>query len=157
MVERYPGSGSTDFWGISFVCSTIDQHVLSDNDLEPELALIKPCWKFFDNVRSRVSSEMALGPRGGGRNRDQIVRQTLAAELDWARRVGVNSSWEAVWTDKGLAAHRKAYCDGIQLCHAEGRLARKWPLRYLVRHTALHTLDHVWAMEDKDFPGQPVA
>ncbi len=157
VVERYPGSGSTDFWGISFAYSTIDQRPLSDNDLERELALMKACWKFFDNVRSRVSAEMALGPRGGGRDRDRIVRHTLAAELDWARKVGVNSSWEAVQTDKGLAAHRKAYCDGIRLCHAEGRLARKWPLRYLVRHTAFHTLDHAWEMEDKDLTGKPVA
>jgi hypothetical protein len=25
----------------------------------------------------------------------------------------------------------------------------KWPLRYLIRHTAYHTLDHAWEMEDK--------
>jgi hypothetical protein len=34
--------------------------------------------------------------------------------------------------------------------HAEGKRAGKWPLRYLIRHTAYHTLDHAWEMEDKD-------
>jgi hypothetical protein len=34
--------------------------------------------------------------------------------------------------------------------HAQGKLAGKWPLRYLIRHTAFHTLDHAWEMEDKD-------
>ena len=29
-------------------------------------------------------------------------------------------------------------------------MARTWPLRYLIRHTAYHTLDHTWEMEDKD-------
>ena len=29
-------------------------------------------------------------------------------------------------------------------------MARTWPLRYLLRHTAFHRLDHAWAMEDKD-------
>ena len=29
-------------------------------------------------------------------------------------------------------------------------MARSWPLRYLIRHTAYHTLDHAWEMEDKD-------
>ena len=24
------------------------------------------------------------------------------------------------------------------------------PLRYLIRHSAYHTLDHAWEMEDKD-------
>jgi hypothetical protein len=34
--------------------------------------------------------------------------------------------------------------------YAQGTLARTWPLRYLIRHTAYHTLDHAWEMEDKD-------
>jgi hypothetical protein len=29
-------------------------------------------------------------------------------------------------------------------------MARTWPLRYLIRHTAYHTMDHAWEMEDKD-------
>jgi hypothetical protein len=36
-------------------------------------------------------------------------------------------------------------------------LARAWPLRYLIRHTAFHTLDHAWEMEDKDMTGTPAA
>lgn len=28
--------------------------------------------------------------------------------------------------------------------------ARAWPLRYLIRHTVYHTLDHAWEMEDRD-------
>jgi hypothetical protein len=30
-----------------------------------------------------------------------------------------------------------------------GKMA-KWPLRFLIRHTAFHTMDHAWEMEDKD-------
>jgi hypothetical protein len=29
-------------------------------------------------------------------------------------------------------------------------MARTWPLRYLIRHTAFHTLNHAREMEDKD-------
>src|SRR5205814_4639462 len=29
MVEQYPGTGSTDFWGISFAFSGIDRHDMS--------------------------------------------------------------------------------------------------------------------------------
>jgi hypothetical protein len=53
-------------------------------------------------------------------------------------------------TDAGLSAHRDAYCAAIRALHAQGKLARTWPLRYLIRHTAFHTLDHAWEMEDKD-------
>ena len=53
-------------------------------------------------------------------------------------------------TDEGLNAHRDAYCDAIRAFHAQGKMARTWPLRYLIRHTAFHTMDHAWEMEDKD-------
>ena len=56
----------------------------------------------------------------------------------------------AMLTDEGLQAHRDAYCNAIRAFHSEGKLARTWPLRYLIRHTAYHTLDHAWEMEDKD-------
>ena len=78
VVERYPGTGSTDFWGISFAFSSIDRQDLSSEELERELTLMQACWAFFDDVRSRVSAEMQKGPRGGGRDRDHIVRHTIA-------------------------------------------------------------------------------
>jgi len=30
---------------------------------------------------------------------------------------------------------------------------RSWTLPYLIRHSAFHTLDHAWEMEDKDLSG----
>lgn len=150
VVERYPGTSSTDFWGISFAFSSIDRQTMSDDALARELTLMQACWAFFDEVRSRVSAEMRRGPRGGGRDRDHIVRHTFAAELDWARKLGVLTPLEGMLTDEGLMAHRDAYCGAIQAFHAQGKLARKWPLRYLIRHTAFHALDHAWEMEDKD-------
>jgi len=150
VVEHYPGTGSTDFWGISFAFSTIDQEPTSDEELERELTLMRSCWAFFDGVRSRVSAEMQKGPRGGGRDRDRIVRHTLYSELDFTKKVGVLTPWEEMLTEAGLKAHRDAYCNAIRELHAQNKMARKWPLRYLIRHTAFHTLDHAWEMEDKD-------
>ncbi len=150
VVERYPGTGSTDFWGISFAFSDVDQEAMSGEALERELALMRSCWAFFDEVRSRVSAEMQRGPRGGGRDRDRIVRHTLYSELDFTKKVGVLTPWEEMMTKEGLKAHRDAYCSAIRAFHSEGKMARKWPLRYLIRHTTFHTLDHAWEMEDKD-------
>ncbi len=153
VVERYPGTGSTDFWGISFAFSSIDQQAMSGAELERELTLMRACWAFFDSVRARVSAEMQPGPRGGGRNRDQIVRHIFANEQDWAKKLGVVTPDEAMLTKKGMKAHRDAYCNAIRDYHSQGKLAgkvAKWPLRYLIRHTAFHTLDHAWEMEDKD-------
>ena len=150
IVEQYPGTGSTDFWGISFAFSTIDQQAMSDEALERELTLMRACWAFFDDVRSRVSAEMQRGPRGGGRDRDRIVRHTLGSELDFSKKVGVLTPLDEMLTAKGLNAHRDAYCSAIRAFHAQNKMARTWPLRYLIRHTAYHTLDHAWEMEDKD-------
>jgi hypothetical protein len=151
VVERYPGTGSTDFWGISFAFSSLDRHDMSSDELERELTLMQACWAFFDDVRGRVSAEMQRGPRGGGRDRNQIVRHTLGTEQDWAQKVGVHTpQGEVVTDDEGLKAYREAYCTAIRAYHAESKMARTWPLRYLIRHTAYHTMDHAWEMEDKD-------
>ncbi|HEV7129524.1 MAG TPA: hypothetical protein VGN32_18970 [Ktedonobacterales bacterium] len=151
VVERYPGTGSTDFWGISYAFSDLDRQDLSSAALDRELTLMRACWTFFDEVRGRVSAEMRKGPRGGGRDRDHIVGHTLRVEQDWAAKVGVPTPQGAPpLIDEGLQAHRDAYRTAIRAFHAQGKMARTWPLRYLIRHTAYHTLDHAWEMEDKD-------
>ena len=150
VVERYPGTGSTDFWGISFAFSRIDGQAMSREELDRDLTLLQACWAFFDTVRSRVSAELRKGPRGGGRDRDRIVRHTLGAEQDWAAKLGVRAPEGAHLTDETLSAYRDAYRAAIRALHAQGKPARTWPLRYLIRHTAFHTLDHAWEMEDKD-------
>lgn len=154
VVEEYPGTGSTDFWGISFAFSSIDKQAMSAKELERELTLMQACWVFFDDVRSRVSAELRKGPRGGGRDRDRIVRHILGNEQDWAKGLGVVASMVTpdgpLPTDAELIAFRDAYCHGIRGYHSQGKTAGKWPLRYLIRHTAFHTMDHAWEMEDRD-------
>ena len=153
VVEQYTGTGSTDFWGISFAFSSIDRQGMSGDELERELRLMQACWAFFDGVRRRVSAELQKGPRGGGRDRDHIVRHTLYTEQGWAKMIGLLTPEEAMLTAKGLKAHRAAYCHAIRDYHAQGKPAgkmAKWPLRFLIRHTAFHTMDHAWEMEDRD-------
>src|SRR5512133_3532987 len=38
VVEQYPGTGSTDFWGISFAFSAIDQQAMPGEALKRELS-----------------------------------------------------------------------------------------------------------------------
>jgi hypothetical protein len=153
VVDQYPGTGSTDFWGISYAFSSIDRQTMSAKELEREITLMQACWTFFDSVRSRVSTEMKRGPRGGGRDRDQIVHHVIANEMSWAKMLGLPAHENVVLTDEVIHEHREAYCQAIRDYHSEGKMAgkvAKWPLRYLIRHTAYHTLDHAWEMEDKD-------
>ncbi len=159
IVERYEGKGMTDFWGISYAFSSFDLNDVPVVELERDLTLLQACWAFFDDVRGRVSAEMQKGPRGGGRDRDQMVRHVLANEEDWAKGVGVLAPEGAIFTDEGLRTHRDAFCRAIREYHAEGKQAgkvAKWPLRFLIRHSAYHTLDHAWEMEDKDLTASVV-
>jgi hypothetical protein len=150
VIEQYPGNGSTDFWGISFAFSGIDRQDMSSEELARQLTLMQACWTLFDEVRSHVAAEMRPGPRGGGRQRDLIVRHVVGNEQYWAKKLGVNTPHNPGLSDEGLQAHRDTYCTAIRAFHAQGKMARTWPLRYLIRHTAYHTLDHTWEMEDKD-------
>src|SRR5215469_8916786 len=105
VVERYPGTSSTDFWGFSHAFSGIDRQAVSSAELERELTLLQACWAFFDEVRSRVSAELQKNPRGGGRDRDRIVRHTVGAEQDWAAKLGLPTPHSALLTDEGPKAH----------------------------------------------------
>jgi len=150
IVEELPGRGMTDFWGISYVAASSELGRMSARECERKLSLLRACWSYFDGVEARVSAELKKGPRGGGRNRAQIVNHIFVNERDWARMVGLGLPEDAQRTAKKRAGHRDAFEQAIREYNAEGKAPRTWPLQFLLRHTAYHVLDHAWEMEDKD-------
>ncbi len=153
IVEDRVGNGSTDFWGISFSPSSGEQGPLSEAELDRALALLQASWTYFDAVAARVSAEMRKGPRGGGRDRDRIVRHTLRTERElFAKQVGLRYPEATGVTADGLRDHREAYLAAMRAYNAGDvkRRMRSWTLPFLIRHSAYHTLDHAWEMEDKD-------
>src|SRR3954469_22106010 len=64
LAEDRVGTGSTDFWGISFSPSGLEQEPMESDELERKIALMRGCWAFFDEVAASVSAEMRKGPRG---------------------------------------------------------------------------------------------
>jgi hypothetical protein len=151
VVERVPGSSSTDFWGIAHVPSQVERVVLPPAELERRLDLLRACWARFDDTAARVSAELRPGVRSAGRSRDQIIRHVHMSEPDQlSRKVEVRTPLDAVMTADGLAAHREAYLDAIRAYNADGRPARSWPIQFLVRRTAYHVMDHAWELEDRD-------
>src|SRR3712207_4304886 len=116
--------------------------------------MLRSCCSFFDDPHSLVSAHQQKAPLREGRDRDQLVRHTVGTEQDWAKKLGVLTPPGTLLTDAGLNAYRDAYCNAIRAFHSEGKMARTWPLRFLIRHTAFHTLDHAWEMEDKDLTAE---
>jgi hypothetical protein len=160
IVEDRVGTGSTDFWGISFYPSSTEHGQMSEAELERKITLLQACWAFFDGVAERVSAEMRKGPRGGGRDRHRIIRHTIRTESeDFAKQVGLRIPEEGALTPEGLRNHRETYVAAMRAYNA-GEITkrmRNWTLPFLIRHSAFHTLDHAWEMEDKDLTGQDVA
>ena len=153
IVEDHVGTGSTDFWGISFAPSSFEQAPMPEDEVERKLMLLEASWQFFDDVAARVSAELERGPRGGGRNREQIVRHVIGNEVgDLAKKVGVIAPPDGMLTPERIRTHREEFVAALRDYNAEGKLGRgrNWTIALLVRHTAFHALDHAWEMEDKD-------
>ena len=159
ITEERVGTGSVDFWAISFSASATEQDLLAPDVLERRLALLQAAWACFDAIAVRVSPELQKGPRGGGRERDEIIRHVIRVEsLDFASSLGLKTDEDNV--PLAPAAHRQFRSDYLDLIRAynAGRVAKRMRSRtiaFLIRHTAFHTLDHAWEMEDKDLtPGR---
>jgi len=154
VVERTPGSSSTDFWGIAHVPSDVERQVLALDALERRLALLRATWAYFDDTVARVSDDLRPGSRSGGRTKHEIVRHVYINEPEqMSRKVEVRTERSVVMTPEGLAAHRVAYLAAIRAYNAEGKPARSWPIQFLVRRTAYHVMDHAWELEDRDLTG----
>jgi hypothetical protein len=152
IAEDRVGPGSTDFWGISFAPSGFEHGPMGEQEISRKVRLLRASWSFFDDVAARVSAEMRRGPRGGGRDRDQIIRHAIRTESeDFARRLGLAVPEGTALTAGGLSAYREAYVAAILAYNAgEGKPMRSWTLPFLIRHSAFHVLDHAWEMQDKD-------
>jgi hypothetical protein len=157
VVEDMVGTPSVDFWGISFSPSTSEHGPMTEAELERGISLLRASWAFFDGVAARVSPEMRKGPRGGGRDRDRIIRHTIRTESeDFAKQVGLRIPEEGALTPDALRQYREAYVAAMRAYNAGEveRRMRSWTLPYLIRHSAFHTLDHAWEMEDKDLTSE---
>jgi hypothetical protein len=151
VVERLEGTGMTDFYGLSARSAGPEHEPMSKAACERKIALLRASWTYFDDVASRVSAELRKGPRGGGRDRDKIVRHANGAEIhEFAKKVGLNTPLDARERPDDLRAHRAAFCAAIRDYNARGAAARTWTVQYVIRHSAYHMLDHAWEMEDRD-------
>ncbi len=159
IIDRYPGTGSTDFWGISFAPSPLDHEPFDAPIFDRQERLLRAAWAEFDETVARVSADLRPGPRGGGRSRDRIVEHVLGQEADdFARRVkAAPSDVDDVLTPGGLAQHRDRFVEAMRAWYADGKPLGKWTIPYLLRHTAYHVLDHTWEMQDRDLTDDAAA
>ena len=159
VIEDRVGTGSTDFWGISYAPSGTEKGPMGDTEFDRKIKLLRACWAFFDGTAGRVSADMRKGPRGGGRDRNKIFRHTIRVESEeFAKQLGLRIPEEGALSPDGLVAHRNAYVARMRAYNGgEGKRMRSWTLPFLIRHSAYHVMDHAWEMEDKDLSGEAQA
>ncbi len=160
VVEDKVGTPSTDFWAISFAPSSTERDdPVDEAALERGITILQACWAFFDGVAGRVSEEMRKGPRGGGRDRTRIVRHVIRNESEeFAKSVGLRIPEEGALEPNALRTYRKDYVAAMRAYNA-GQVEKRMKSRslpFLIRHSAFHTLDHAWEMEDKDLSAEIV-
>lgn len=154
VVERLAGTGMTDFSASRAGRPPPQHEPMSEAECERKIALLRARWAYFDDVASRVSPELRNGPRGGGRDRERIVRHANGSEIDeFAKKVGVVTPLDAREDPVALRAHRDALCKAIRDHNARDASARSWTVEFLIRRCAYHMLDDAWEMEDKDLSG----
>ena len=142
VVERVPGNVTTDV-GAPAVIAAAEREPLDACWGSAGGLLVAGCWTVFDVVVSKAPAELRKGPRGGGRDRDEIVDHVAAAELAYARKLGIRRG-------AGLTASRDALL-AVLAGASEGSSpdAKGWLPRYAARRIAWHVLDHAWEIEDK--------
>src|SRR5258708_2169338 len=110
--------------------------------------LLEACWRYLDQVVAKAPPDLRKGPRGGGRDRDNMFDHVLGAEMEYAKRIGIRLKQPDGRDSAAVRAFRKAILVGIDN-PAQGI---RWPVPYAIRRTASHALDHPWEIEDRSPP-----
>jgi len=134
VVERSHGDASTDF-GVPHMPAKDEEKRMTPQQLARMVALTAAAWKYFDQVAGKAPKTLRKGPRGGGRDTDKIVEHVLGSEPEYAKRIGVRMK----------PGDRGALLESFK----NPNRTEKWPVRYAVRRTAWHALDHAWEIEDR--------
>ncbi len=155
VVERLDGNTTTDF-GAPGVPPASDSQPVDDAELQRLQTLLSACWQAFDATAScAAGKELRKGPRGGGRELDEIIRHVLEAERSYLLALGGKFKSEETAPIATRSQIRQAILDAlVSAAHGEIpavglRGGKRWTPRYFVRRTAWHVLDHAWEIEDR--------
>jgi hypothetical protein len=156
VAERLKGTSTTDF-GAPAVAPEQDATPFDEAERRRSETILAAIWRAFDRaIRAAEGRELRKGPRGGGRDRDSIVRHVLGADAGYLRSLGQKFSQTdsvplADDLERTRAAIRAALVAGAlgEIPEKGPRGGKIWTPRYYVRRAAWHCLDHAWEIEDR--------
>jgi hypothetical protein len=154
VVERLEGNATTDF-GAPAIAPAGDTRPVDGAELQRLQMLLAAGWQALDKaVRASAGKELRKGPRGGGREVDEIVQHVYGAEVAYLRQLGWQLKNEED-RNQDQRRFRQTVLDAlVAAVHGElpaqgPRGGARWTPRYFVRRTAWHALDHAWEIEDR--------
>lgn len=149
VVERLTGDANTA-WGVPSVLAPAESRPIDAATAQRYVALLRAAWDMLEEVVAASPAELRKGPRGGGRDRDEIRRHVIEAERVYARKIGVrHPPFEMNDTD-ALGAMREGIATVLsQPSSGEPLVAGGWNASYAVRRMAWHVVDHLWEIEDR--------
>jgi hypothetical protein len=156
VVERLKGTTTTDF-GAPDASPANDRASLDAAGLRRAQAVLKACRRAFDEAaRLAAGHTLAVGPRGGGRDLDAIVRHILEAEAAYLGRLGSSFRLDEHAELQSEQRRLRATVLAGLAAAARGEIpargprgGKRWRPRYFVRRVAWHLLDHAWEIEDR--------
>lgn len=145
IVETLEGNATTSF-GAPGVIAEVDRRSVEQAD--PMIGFLTAGWAAFDAAVATSSGELTRGPRGGGREFEAIVAHVVDGERSYAPKIGVRGRKVDPTSGADVGAFRQSLVDGVREAVATGAKTR-WPVRFFVRRTTWHALDHAWEIEDR--------
>ena len=114
------------------------------------VALLCASWDILQEVVAASPVELRKGPRGGGRDRDEIWRHVIEAERAYARKIGVRHKPFEVNDKSALKAMRDEIVAVLSKpSTGEPLVSGGWNASYVVRRMIWHVIDHIWEVEDR--------
>jgi hypothetical protein len=156
ILEHLTGTPTTDF-GAPEIPPSLDEQPLDETELQRQQNILQACWKAFDRaVEQAEGKELRVGPRGGGRDLEGIMRHVIEADIAYLARIHQRTRFnnevdlpterKRIW-ELTVQALQSAVRDGLPESGPRG--GKLWTPRYFVRRMAWHELDHAWELEDR--------
>jgi hypothetical protein len=153
--ERHKGNATTDF-GAPSIKLDADSEPITEQDFERLQKILIACWQKLDQAREKaMGKELRKGPRGGGRDLDKILDHVNGANQAYLKRLAWKGENRSV---DEMDQARQDMMNALEIAVREGlpekgpRGGEIWTVRYFIRRTAWHILDHAWEIEDRIMP-----
>ena len=156
VVERLKGGPATDF-GVPDLAPDADMRPLDEAGLVRLQGIIEACWRALDKAaRAAEGKELRKGPRGGGREVEDILRHVMESEGGHLSRLVLKvspikdeSPAEYQARVRPLVLNRLADAAHGEVPAQGPRGGKVWSGRYFARRVGWHILDHAWEIEDR--------